>query len=162
MTVGQRADRGSLVNIYAFDKPQPVTSLSGHTSFVYSVSALPDGTGAISAGEDGTLRVWSSKSSGRFAQLTDQTPISSRPYHIRRIPFGPVPLCQQPMARPISHRHRRMEISASSPETRLSWHRLSRGKGGTRKSPIVSLTSAHRMTVLDARQTDEPGAKSVM
>ncbi|EIW66002.1 hypothetical protein TREMEDRAFT_41188 [Tremella mesenterica DSM 1558] len=48
----------SLVNFYTFDRPAPVRSLSGHTSFVYSVSALPGG-GAISAGEDGTLRVWS-------------------------------------------------------------------------------------------------------
>lgn len=53
---------GSLVNLYAFDKPAPVQSLSGHSSFIYSIAALPDGSGAISAGEDGTLRVWSGRS----------------------------------------------------------------------------------------------------
>lgn len=51
----------SLVNIYSFDKPEPTRSLSGHTSFVYSISAMPDGSGAVSSGEDGTLRVWSGK-----------------------------------------------------------------------------------------------------
>lgn len=50
----------SLVNLYSFDQPSPQNTLSGHTSFVYSVTALPDGSGAISSGEDGTLRVWSS------------------------------------------------------------------------------------------------------
>lgn len=37
-------------------------SLSGHTSFVYSVVALPDGSGVVSSGEDGTMRVWKGKS----------------------------------------------------------------------------------------------------
>lgn len=50
-----------LLNVYSFDRPAPNQSLSGHTSFVYSVAALPDGSGAISSGEDGTLRVWSGK-----------------------------------------------------------------------------------------------------
>jgi phospholipase A-2-activating protein len=49
-----------LVNVYSLDKAEPKTSLSGHSSFVYSVSAFPDGKGAISTGEDGTMRVWSS------------------------------------------------------------------------------------------------------
>jgi len=49
-----------LVNVYSLDKADPKTSLSGHSSFVYSVVALPDGKGAISTGEDGTMRVWSS------------------------------------------------------------------------------------------------------
>lgn len=49
-----------LVNLYSFDSASPIQTLSGHTSFVYSVTAFPDGTGAISSGEDGTLRVWSS------------------------------------------------------------------------------------------------------
>ncbi|ORX35613.1 PLAA family ubiquitin binding-domain-containing protein [Kockovaella imperatae] len=49
----------SLVNVYSFDKPSPLRSLSGHTSFVYSVNTFPDGSGAVSSGEDGTLRVWS-------------------------------------------------------------------------------------------------------
>lgn len=48
----------SNVNIYYFDRPDPVRTLSGHTSFVYGVAALPGG-GAVSSGEDGMLRVWS-------------------------------------------------------------------------------------------------------
>ena len=52
----------SLVNIYSLDKAEPKTSLSGHSSFVYSITAFPDGSGAISTGEDGTMRVWSSMS----------------------------------------------------------------------------------------------------
>ena len=52
----------SLVNVYSLDKEEPKASLSGHSSFVYSVVAFPDGQGAISTGEDGTMRVWSSKS----------------------------------------------------------------------------------------------------
>ena len=52
----------SLVNVYSLDKAEPKTSLSGHSSFVYSVVAFPDGKGAISTGEDGTMRVWSSTS----------------------------------------------------------------------------------------------------
>jgi WD40 repeat protein len=56
----------SLVNLYSFDNTSPIRSLSGHTSFVYSVSALPDGSGAISSGEDGTMRVWSGTSSGLY------------------------------------------------------------------------------------------------
>lgn len=51
-----------LVNVYSLDKAEPKTSLSGHSSFVYSVVAFPDGKGAISTGEDGTMRVWSSTS----------------------------------------------------------------------------------------------------
>jgi WD40 repeat protein len=51
-----------LVNVYSIDKTEPKTSLSGHSSFVYSVVAFPDGSGAISTGEDGTMRVWSSTS----------------------------------------------------------------------------------------------------
>jgi phospholipase A-2-activating protein len=51
-----------LVNIYSLDKTEPKTSLSGHSSFVYSVVAFADGKGAISTGEDGTMRVWSSMS----------------------------------------------------------------------------------------------------
>lgn len=34
---------------------------NGHTSFVYSVAALPNGEGVVSSGEDGTVRVWTSK-----------------------------------------------------------------------------------------------------
>ena len=59
-----RADMFSLVNVYEYNKSAPKSSLSGHSSFVYSVSAFPDGSGAISSGEDGTLRVWSSRSLG--------------------------------------------------------------------------------------------------
>ncbi|KAL7422039.1 hypothetical protein Q5752_003812 [Cryptotrichosporon argae] len=46
------------VNLYAFDRAAPVRTLEGHTSFVYAVAALKDG-GAVSSGEDGTVRVWS-------------------------------------------------------------------------------------------------------
>lgn len=53
----------SLVNLYSFDSPSPEQSLSGHTSFVYSITALPGVTGAVSSGEDGTLRVWSGEAS---------------------------------------------------------------------------------------------------
>jgi phospholipase A-2-activating protein len=52
----------SNVILWAFDKPNPVKIFNGHTSFVYSVVALPNGEGAVSSGEDGTLRVWSRKS----------------------------------------------------------------------------------------------------
>lgn len=34
-----------------------IHTLSGHTSFVYSLSALPNGD-LVSAGEDRTVRVW--------------------------------------------------------------------------------------------------------
>lgn len=58
------------MNLYSFDSPSPVRTLSGHTSFVYSVTAFPDGSGAISSGEDGTLRVWSSKRLSERKHLT--------------------------------------------------------------------------------------------
>lgn len=35
--------------------------LNGHTSFVYSVAVLPSGEGVVSSGEDGSVRVWTSK-----------------------------------------------------------------------------------------------------
>jgi phospholipase A-2-activating protein len=38
-----------------------VYTLSGHTSFVYSLSVLPSGS-VVSAGEDRTVRVWSGES----------------------------------------------------------------------------------------------------
>lgn len=65
----------SLVNLYQFDKSEPVRSLSGHTSFIYSIAALPDG--AVSAGEDGTLRVWSGEL-GVFALADTQRRSSCR------------------------------------------------------------------------------------
>jgi phospholipase A-2-activating protein len=49
----------SNVILWAFDKPNPVKIFNGHTSFVYSVAALSNGEGAVSSGEDGTVRVWS-------------------------------------------------------------------------------------------------------
>jgi phospholipase A-2-activating protein len=58
-----------LVNVYSLDKAEPKTSLSGHSSFVYSVVAFPDGKGAISTGEDGTMRVWSSTSLSPLAEV---------------------------------------------------------------------------------------------
>jgi phospholipase A-2-activating protein len=48
----------SAIHCYAFDKVEPIRVLSGHSSFVYAIAALPDG-GVISSGEDKTLRVWS-------------------------------------------------------------------------------------------------------
>ena len=65
----RRLAHASLVNIYDLDKPKPVQSLSGHSSFVYDVTALPDGSGAITSGEDGTLRVWSSEYSREAIDL---------------------------------------------------------------------------------------------
>jgi len=37
-----------------------VHSLSGHTSFVYSLAVLPNG-GIVSGGEDRTVRIWAGK-----------------------------------------------------------------------------------------------------
>jgi len=64
-----------LVNIYSLDKAEPKTSLSGHSSFVYSVVAFPDGKGAISTGEDGTMRVWSSTSLPSYLLFLTQSQI---------------------------------------------------------------------------------------
>lgn len=58
----------SNVNIYSFDKPSPIRTLSGHTSFVYSIATFPDGSGAITTGEDGTMRVWSGKLVCRYKE----------------------------------------------------------------------------------------------
>jgi len=51
-----------------------VYTLSGHTSFVYSVSVLPSGD-VVSAGEDRTVRVWKGTSFPPFYQdVTEPTP----------------------------------------------------------------------------------------
>lgn len=36
----------------------PLAVLSGHTSFIYSIAALPTNGGIATSGEDGTVRVW--------------------------------------------------------------------------------------------------------
>ena len=41
-----------------------VYTLSGHTSFVYSLSVLPNGD-IVSGGEDRTVRIWRGKSAPR-------------------------------------------------------------------------------------------------
>lgn len=48
----------SNVILWSFHKSSPVKIFNGHTSFVYSVAALPNGEGVVSSGEDATVRVW--------------------------------------------------------------------------------------------------------
>ncbi|KAK1923997.1 WD40-repeat-containing domain protein [Papiliotrema laurentii] len=46
------------VNIYSFDKAEPLKRLYGHNSFIYAIKTTTEG-GAVTSGEDGTIRVWS-------------------------------------------------------------------------------------------------------
>jgi phospholipase A-2-activating protein len=48
----------SKVILWHFGSTSPVKVYSGHESFVYSVAALSDGSGCVSAGEDSTVRIW--------------------------------------------------------------------------------------------------------
>ena len=63
-------------------------SLSGHTSFVYSVAALPDGSGVVSSGEDVTMRVWKGEWDLEV-MLTDQMDERSKPSLILPYQCGP-------------------------------------------------------------------------
>ena len=47
-----------------------VYTLSGHTSFVYSLSVLPNGD-IVSAGEDRTVRVWQGASTTVLFKIMD-------------------------------------------------------------------------------------------
>lgn len=49
-----------------------IYSLSGHTSFVYSLSVLPSGD-VVSGGEDRSVRVWRSKSNFSFTNVPNQS-----------------------------------------------------------------------------------------
>lgn len=53
-----------------------IYTLSGHTSFVYSLSVLPDGD-IVSAGEDRTVRIWQGTLSGLLVRVN--IPVSDRP-----------------------------------------------------------------------------------
>ena len=59
---------GSEIRIWTMEG-DCVYTLSGHTSFVYSISVLPNGD-IISGGEDRTVRVWRGQS-GKIPWLTD-------------------------------------------------------------------------------------------
>ncbi|KAJ9116223.1 hypothetical protein QFC24_006814 [Naganishia onofrii] len=61
------------VILWSFDNPRPVQVLNGHTSFVYSVATLPNGEGAVSSGEDGTVRVWTN---GQLSQTITHPTVS--------------------------------------------------------------------------------------
>ena len=50
----------------------PVYTLSGHTSFVYSLSVLPDG-GIVSGGEDRSVRVWKGASPSTMRSTVSHT-----------------------------------------------------------------------------------------
>lgn len=59
-----------------------IYTLSGHTSFVYSLSVLPGGD-IVSAGEDRTVRVW--KGTSRLPSIT-QKPRQKPTRRLRRSP----------------------------------------------------------------------------
>lgn len=53
-----RQPDASSVNIYSFDKAEPLKRLYGHNSFIYAIKTTTE-DGAVTSGEDGTIRVWS-------------------------------------------------------------------------------------------------------
>ena len=51
----------------------PLASLEGHTGAVYGVAVTPDGTRAVSASDDRTLRVWDLATGKSLASLEGHT-----------------------------------------------------------------------------------------
>src|SRR5262249_54941248 len=49
------------------------TTLTGHTGRVWSVAVTPDGEEIITAGDDGTVRVWNRRTGGHRTTLTGHT-----------------------------------------------------------------------------------------
>ena len=77
MAVGSEAGD---VRVYDMETGQPVAKCSGHSGGIYVLQFLPDGSRLVTAGFDGTVRIYdmSGKLDREFIPVTVQKTVSQR------------------------------------------------------------------------------------
>ncbi len=64
------------VKVFTANNWEPAATLTGHDDWVYALAATADGTKLVSAGGDGTVKLWSTADNALLATLLQLTPRS--------------------------------------------------------------------------------------